>query len=97
MPPDKNLRQLMLQTGINKITRAVYNPPGYAFDFDEKETSDTAIKKWAQDIARQYIDAGYDVKDMVAFGLSDEPGWYFPSVFKYVNENPKTLKGFILI
>lgn len=94
MPPDKNLRELMLKTGIQKISWAVYNPPGYAFDFDEKETSDTAIKKWAQNIAKPYVDAGYNVKDMAAFGLSDEPGWYFPSVFKYVNENPKNLERF---
>ncbi|MCX7705010.1 MAG: beta-galactosidase trimerization domain-containing protein [bacterium] len=94
MPPDKYLRELMLKTGINKITWAVYNPPGYAFDFDEKETSDTALKKWAQDIAKKYTDAGYDVKDMALFGLSDEPGWYFPSVFKPVNENPKNLARF---
>lgn len=94
MPPNKNLRELMLKTGINKITWAVYNPPGYAFDFDETQTSDTAIKKWALDIAKQYINAGYDVKDMALFGLSDEPGWYFPNVFKYVNENPRNLERF---
>ncbi|MCM8816480.1 MAG: hypothetical protein NC913_03085 [Candidatus Omnitrophica bacterium] len=94
MPADKNLRELMLKTGINKITWAVYNPPGYAFDFDETITSDTALKKWANDIAKQYTAAGYDVKDMALFAVSDEPGWYFPSVFKHVNENPKNLERF---
>ena len=94
MPADKNLRDLLLQTDIKKIHWAVYNPPGYAFDFDENQTSDTALKKWAQDIAKKYIEAGYDVRDMALFALSDEPGWYFPSVFKYVNENPKNLERF---
>ncbi len=94
MPADKKLRELLLQTPIKKITYAVYNPPGYAFDFDEKETSDTAIKQWAEKIARSYTDAGYDVKDMALFALSDEPGWYFPSVFKYINENPRNLERF---
>lgn len=94
MLADPNLRNLMLQTGIKKIAYAVYAPPGYAFDFNEKETSDTAIKKWAQDIANSYIKAGYDIKDMALFGLSDEPGWYFPSVFKHVNENPNNLERF---
>ena len=94
MPADKKLRELLLKTEIKKIAYAVYNPPGYAFDFDESQTSDTAIKQWAEKIAKQYTDAGYDVKDMVLFGLSDEPGWYFPSVFKYVNENPKNLERF---
>ncbi|MGC8804570.1 MAG: hypothetical protein ACP5QD_01345, partial [Candidatus Ratteibacteria bacterium] len=94
MPPDKKLRELLLQTEIKKISWAVYNPPGYAFDFDEKQTSDTAIKQWAEQIAKPYIDAGYDVKDMVQFAVSDEPGWYFPSVFKYVNENPRNLERF---
>ncbi|HXK44439.1 MAG TPA: beta-galactosidase trimerization domain-containing protein [bacterium] len=94
MPADKKLRDLLLQTPINKISYAVYNPPGYAFDFDEEKTSETAIKEWAKNIAKPYIDAGYDVKDMALFALSDEPGWYFPSVFKHVNENPKNLERF---
>jgi hypothetical protein len=94
MSPGKEMREMLLKTGISKIVWAVYNPPGYAFDFDEKETSDTAIRKWAQDIAKPYLESGYKTTDMVAFGLSDEPGWYFPSAFKPVVENPKNLERF---
>jgi hypothetical protein len=93
MDPNKSLRELLLKTEIKKITYAVYCPPGYAFDFDENTTSESAIKKWAKDIAKKYIDAGFDVKDMVLFNLSDEPGWYFPSVFKYL-ENEENLERF---
>ncbi len=94
MPADASLRQLLLKTEIKKIAYAVYNPPGYAFDFDEKTTSDTEVRQWAEKIAEGYKKAGYDLRDITHFAVSDEPGWYFPSVFKPVIENPENLKRF---
>ena len=94
MPADSALRQLLLKTEIKKIAYAVYNPPGYAFDFDEKTTSQTAVKQWAEKIAESFKKAGYDLRDIAHFALSDEPGWYFPSVFKPIIENPENLERF---
>lgn len=94
LPPNKSLRDIHLKTGINKVNIAVYCPPGYAFDFNEKETSDEAVKKWAENIANQFLNAGYNIKDIALFNLSDEPGWYFPSVLKSVIENYKILSRF---
>ncbi|MBI3922128.1 MAG: beta-galactosidase trimerization domain-containing protein [Armatimonadetes bacterium] len=94
LPPDKRYREILLNTGLRETGWAVYNPPGYAFDFDEKECSDEAIMKFAEAQAKPYRDAGYAPEDVAFFGLADEPGWYYPSMLKTLNENPEALVRF---
>lgn len=93
LPPSKPIRDLLLQVGLRRTAWAVYSPPGYAFDYDAKVTPE-AIEKWAQDQAKPYRDAGYAPEDMAAFAMSDEPGWYYPSMFKALEGSPTGLARF---
>lgn len=93
MPPDPMLRQLLLKNGLQRTAWAVYNPPGYAFDHDKAVTAES-IRKWAQDQAKPFAAAGYRPEDMALYAVSDEPGWYFPSVYKPLQENPVALQRF---
>ena len=93
LPPDKRQREQLLSTGNRRTAWAVYNPPGYAFDYDRAITPES-IKEWAQKEAKQYIDAGYSREDMAVYAMSDEPGWYFPFMFKALTNNPVALNRF---
>jgi hypothetical protein len=93
LPPNAALRELLLQTGQRRTAWAVYNPPGYAFDFDEKITPD-AIDRWAASVAEPYLKAGYQRSDMALFAMSDEPGWYYPQMFGPLVDNPQALQRF---
>jgi len=94
LPPDKRQREILLSTGLRRTAWAVYNPPGYAFDFDPNTTSDEALGNWAREQAKPYLDAGYDRTDMAIFATSDEPGWYYPAMLNQVNSNPALLARF---
>ncbi|MDQ2732032.1 MAG: hypothetical protein M3Y56_10260, partial [Armatimonadota bacterium] len=61
LPPSKPIRQLLLDTGIKRTAWGIYNPPGYAFDYDPKITP-AAVHDWAAAQAKPYTDAGYDPK-----------------------------------
>lgn len=93
LPPSKNIRELLLKTGLRKTSWAVYNPPGYAFAFDPKITPES-IDAWAQQQAKPYLDAGYAKEDMAVFAMSDEPGWYFPKQFEDLTKHPEALVRF---
>ena len=58
LPPDAKIREMLLEAGQRRTAWAVYNPPGYAFDFDPKIT-DESIREWAAKQAKPYLDAGY--------------------------------------
>jgi hypothetical protein len=93
LPPSRPIRDILLQAGGRRTAWAVYNPPGYAFDFDSKVTPE-AISQWARQQAKPYLDAGYARQDMAAFAMSDEPGWYYPSIFKSLRDSPAAMARF---
>jgi len=93
LPPSLPVRDMLLKAGGRRTAWAVYNPPGYAFDFDPKVTPE-AIGQWAQQQAKPYLEAGYARQDMAAFAMSDEPGWYYPSIFKSLQDNPAAMARF---
>lgn len=93
MPASKRHRAVLLETGLRRTSWAVYNPPGYAFDYSPSVT-DEAIRQWAKKQAEPYLSAGFERKDMALFTMSDEPGWYFPSMLKPVTDSPRILKRF---
>lgn len=93
LPPSRPIRELLLRSGGRRTAWAVYSPPGYAFDFDPKITTE-AIALWARQQAKPYLEAGYARQDIAAFAMSDEPGWYYPSAFKALRDNPAAMARF---
>ena len=93
LPPSRPIRDLLVKAGGSRTAWAVYSPPGYAFDFDPKVTPE-AIAKWAQQQAKPYLEAGYARQDLAAFAMSDEPGWYYPRIFKSLQDNPAAMARF---
>ncbi len=93
LPPSAALRELLLQTGQRRTAWAVYNPPGYAFDYSPDVTPQ-AIQQWAARQAQPYLQAGYAPTDMALFAMSDEPGWYYPQMYEALQANPQALQRF---
>lgn len=93
LPGSAPIRDLSVKAGVRRGSWAVYSPPGYAFDHDPKVTPE-AVQEWAEKIAKPYRDAGYEPKDMSLLAMSDEPGWYYPKVFRALTDNPEALARF---
>lgn len=93
LPPTPALRDLLLQTGLQRTSWAIYNPPGYAFPFDGKITPES-LEAWAREQAVPYLKAGYAPRDMALFVMSDEPGWYYPHMLRVVEKQPAALARF---
>jgi len=96
LPPEARLRDILRSTPVKRTAWAVYNPPGYAFAFEGPSTSAAALRKWAEDQAKPYREAGYAPEDMAIFAMSDEPGWYYPSLLAKVNDTPALRRRFHL-
>jgi hypothetical protein len=93
LPPSGPIRDLLLELGLRRTAWAVYNPPGYAFDYGAEVTPE-AITQWAADQAKAYLEAGYAREDMAIFAMSDEPGWYYPAMFRSLTDSPAALARF---
>ncbi|MBS3761750.1 MAG: beta-galactosidase trimerization domain-containing protein [Planctomycetes bacterium] len=92
--PRKRYRELARETGFDRFTWAVYAPPGYAFDFGGPKTNTLAIRKWARKLSRQHARTGFAPRDFDMYIISDEPGFYYPSTYAKVNNNPRLLARF---
>jgi len=92
---DKTSRDMLLKLGLSRTAGGIYNPPGYAFDFPHSaDSSPAGVEKWAKDIAQQFINGGYLPRDVAAYAMSDEPGWYFPGMLTELQKDPTALTRF---
>jgi hypothetical protein len=93
---DKTTRDMLLNVGLRRTAGAIYNPPGYAFDFTRgnDNTSPAGVEEWAKKIAKPYYDAGYLPEDMAAYAMSDEPGWYFPGMLNSLQKDAIAMARF---
>ncbi|RMG37888.1 MAG: hypothetical protein D6725_08230, partial [Planctomycetota bacterium] len=94
VPPSAKLRPLLDQTGVRRFAWAVYSPPGYAFDYDERNVTPESIRAWAEKQADAYRRSGFDPKHMALFTMSDEPGWYYPATYRALQASPRGMKRF---
>ncbi|MBC8234563.1 hypothetical protein H8E77_33900, partial [bacterium] len=74
LPPNARMREWLLGVGHRRTSWAIYAPLGYAFDYSPKVNPE-AIDKWAQKLAAPFSKAGYEMTDVAAYAMSDEPGW----------------------
>ncbi len=94
LDPNPRNRALLERTGLSRITWAVYNPPGYAFDYGGIAMD--ALDQFARSIAIQYQGAGFMPEQMALFTISDEPGWYYPAMFRALTNSPAGMERFRL-
>jgi Beta-galactosidase trimerisation domain len=97
LPASRPIRELLLQAGLHRTAWAVYNPPGYAFNFGDPRTpaaTAAEIDAWATQQARPYLEAGYVREEMALFAMSDEPGWYYPEMLQRLIRDPVALARF---
>jgi len=92
--PAEGRRELAWEAGFRKTTWAVYNPPGYAFDFGGESTSEVAVRQWAAGLREQYTRVGFEPGDFAMYIISDEPGFYYPAMYRTVNDSPRYLERF---
>ena len=107
IPPDAKHRDLLLKAGLRRTAGAIYNPPGYAFEFTAKpdavpagwtgkpaSTSSEAIEKWAHERIDPILKAGFTPDDIAAYALFDEPGWYYPLWLRALPESSNGMQRF---
>ncbi len=80
------------EAGVNRIWGAVYCPPGYAFDFATNRHE--VLRKFVADKIRAALAAGWKREEFAFWVTSDEPGWYYPKVYRQFNEDPAALESF---
>jgi len=72
-PIDQRRESLLTAAGQTLTSGAVYAPPG-------RTSTAAALTAWAEQQAAPYIAAGVQPQGVVTFALSDEPGFYWPSI-----------------
>ncbi|NQU11809.1 hypothetical protein HQ590_13525, partial [bacterium] len=93
VPPSAQIRKYWQAAGASRVAWAIYNPPGYAFDYGTNLT-ETAIEQWAQGLADEYTKAGFALTNMAVYTISDEPGWYYPSMFEALQKSDHGMTRF---
>ncbi|MCA9071530.1 MAG: hypothetical protein KDA84_21535, partial [Planctomycetaceae bacterium] len=78
--------------GISRLWGAVYNPPGYAFNF--KPDRDKIFRDFAAGQIKKSLTDGWKREEIALWVTSDEPGWYYPATYKQFNENPIAIADF---
>ncbi|MBF0532953.1 MAG: putative Ig domain-containing protein [Candidatus Omnitrophica bacterium] len=92
-PPTKAVKNIMNDLGFTRYAWAIYCLTGYAFDSDSNVTPQK-VDDQIKGIAKSFTDAGFSLRDMVSYVFCDEPGWYFPSMFTELANNPSGLTNF---
>lgn len=92
--PLKQIDDAFDSFGLRRRSMATYNPPSY-FAWDQEKMNEAALAKWAAEQAKLVKDQnGGTPADLVDFVLSDEPGWYYPTITQDLRKNPKHLEAF---
>lgn len=92
--PPATVNAVLDKYGLTRRTSTSYQPPSY-FDFDAEKMNPAVLQKWADEfppnIAREN---GAAPPDVFTHHLSDEPGWYYPTMLRQVRDNPQKLETF---
>lgn len=91
-PVPAALTSTVRAAGIRKIWGAVYNPPGYAFNFTPQRH--TEFVKFVQDQIAPQLASGWTKEEIGFWVTSDEPGWYYPARYDEFNKDPAALAAF---
>jgi len=91
-PVPPNLKQTVHDGGIHKLWGAIYNPPGYAFNFEPNRQE--VFVKFVRDQMKPNFDAGWKKEDVGFWVTSDEPGWYYPAQYDVFNKDPLAMAAF---
>lgn len=91
---NEELGSLGRSVGIHMFKGAIYNPPGYAFDFSGDQSTEVALRDWARSIVARFQAGNYRADEVAFYTTSDEPGWYYPAMYRTVNDNPVYLERF---
>ena len=91
--PPKQIDSILDSYGIDRRMVATYNPPSY-FDFDQDKMNPQALDAWAKSSLAAVATSGGTINDVAWQLLSDEPGWYYPTILNEVRESPLRLEAF---
>jgi hypothetical protein len=86
-------RDCLLQAGLRRTAAAVYSPPGSAFDHTLPHPDQTTAA-WVEKIVTPLTNAGFARTDLALLAMADETGWYYPSCFAAMTNNPVALGRF---
>lgn len=78
--------------GISRLWGAVYNPPGYAFNFASDR--DEIFRDFAAGQIEKALTNGWKREEIAFWVTSDEPGWYYPATYRQFSDNPVAIADF---
>jgi len=78
--------------GFTRVWGAVYNPPGYAFNFETNRQEQ--FVKFVEDQIAPSLAAGWKKEQIGMWFTSDEPGWYYPELYQLFNTNTLAMTAF---